>query len=383
MPVMYLSALMQLEIYATIAQKLVAGYATPEPMHLYLQKYFKLNKKHGSRDRKVIANIVYATMRAGLSPSATTTEVLNAYNMQETGKSIFSFAEGAKGITRDEALWDQLCADCNKNYPFTLPTTNLSEGVNIEQYRTKLFVKPFTFLRWRSHKPLKTELAHVTLQGKMYAFLADAKLQQEQLADSDYVIQDANSQAVCEQITAAEKALVWDCCSASGGKSLALLDKQSRIKLYASDIRPQVLKAYQHRLAQYGFKAQSTFVADLSNHASELPFDENFFDHIICDVPCSGSGTWARTPENYCYSSAADVAKYSMLQVAISARAAQYLKPGGMLHYITCSVFESENEMVVKQILAGDENLELVQQKIFDGAENNSDYLFYAQLRKK
>jgi 16S rRNA (cytosine967-C5)-methyltransferase len=374
---------MQLEMYATIAQKLVAGYAAPEPMHMYLQKYFKLNKKHGSRDRKTIANMVYSMMRSGLSIASLPSQILEAYEIQDAAKAIYSFEPATCTISVNRTLFDQLSDQANEKYPFTLKSLTLSDSIDADAFRAKLFIKPFTFVRWRSHKKMQSELPHQQLGQKSVAFLADAKLQQETFAESDYVIQDFNSQAVCAEITLKERDLVWDCCCASGGKSLALLDHQSRITLYASDIRPQVLKAYQHRLAQYGYKAENTFVADLSSFEFQAPFEEGYFNHVICDVPCSGSGTWARTPENYSTASQDFIQSYSMLQVAIATKAAQYLKVGGMLHYITCSVFECENEQVVKQILAADDTLELVKQKLFTGELFNCDYMYVAQLVKK
>ncbi|WP_315817440.1 hypothetical protein [Paraflavitalea speifideaquila] len=71
---------------------------------------------------------------------------------------------------------------------------------------------------------------------------------------------------------------------------------------------------------------------------------------IIADVPCSGSGTWSRTPEQLYYFDPAGIVPYQELQKKIVGRVIKELAPGGHFLYITCSVFEGENEAVVQYI---------------------------------
>ena len=75
-----------------------------------------------------------------------------------------------------------------------------------------------------------------------------------------------------------------------------LYDKlRASIQLHVSDIRESILKNLSLRFEAAGVKAYKIFVADLT--AENKPFANEVFDIILCDVPCSGSGTWARTPE--------------------------------------------------------------------------------------
>ncbi len=92
------------------------------------------------------------------------------------------------------------------------------------------------------------------------------------------------------------------------------------------------------------------------------------FDLIIADVPCTGSGTWARTPEQLCYFNEKQIEKYSALQKQIIQNVIPYLNPGGLFLYITCSVFKKENEGIV-DFIKQKFNLEIVKMRLLKGYE--------------
>jgi 16S rRNA (cytosine967-C5)-methyltransferase len=108
------------------------------------------------------------------------------------------------------------------------------------------------------------------------------------------------------------------------------------------------------------------------------------FDHIIADVPCSGSGTWARTPEQLYYFDAASLHSFSQRQKEIAHNALRYLRAnGGTFTYITCSVFAEENERVVADILEKNSSIKLVQQKLINGVASGADSMFVAVFTPK
>ncbi|RZL42456.1 MAG: RsmB/NOP family class I SAM-dependent RNA methyltransferase, partial [Pedobacter sp.] len=106
------------------------------------------------------------------------------------------------------------------------------------------------------------------------------------------------------------------------------------------------------------------------------------FDGIILDAPCTGSGTWGRTPEMLTFFEEPKINQFSAIQKAIVANVVKYLKLGKPLIYITCSAFAEENEEVVKHIT---ENfpLELESMELIKGYEQNADTMFVARLIKK
>jgi 16S rRNA (cytosine967-C5)-methyltransferase len=105
------------------------------------------------------------------------------------------------------------------------------------------------------------------------------------------------------------------------------------------------------------------------------------FDGIICDVPCTGSGTWARTPESLYFFDPATLNTYTERGETILRNAVDYLKPDGRLIYITCSVFHAENEAVVEKV-AKEKGLHIEQMQLINGIEQKADCLFVAVLKQ-
>ena len=105
------------------------------------------------------------------------------------------------------------------------------------------------------------------------------------------------------------------------------------------------------------------------------------FDNIICDAPCSGSGTWARTPEQLYFFDPAIVEKFSSLQKTIAINVSRHLRAGGRLIYITCSVFKKENEDVADEIVKTT-GMKLTQTELINGINIGADSMFIAQFEK-
>ncbi|MFN2440108.1 MAG: Fmu (Sun) domain-containing protein, partial [Chitinophagaceae bacterium] len=101
------------------------------------------------------------------------------------------------------------------------------------------------------------------------------------------------------------------------------------------------------------------------------------FDLIICDAPCTGSGTWSRTPEQLYFFKEEKIEYYAGLQKKIAVNAIKALKKGGHLLYITCSVFKKENENIV-EYLQQNTSLQLKSMRYFKGYDKQADTLFTA-----
>ena len=100
-------------------------------------------------------------------------------------------------------------------------------------------------------------------------------------------------------------------------------------------------------------------------------------DLIIADVPCTGSGTWVRSPEWLHEMDAETIDLYQRRQIAIVEKLPQHLKKGGYLLYVTCSVYEQENTGVV-DFLAQNSPLKLVGKNMLAGDLQGGDFLFSA-----
>ncbi len=106
------------------------------------------------------------------------------------------------------------------------------------------------------------------------------------------------------------------------------------------------------------------------------------FDGILLDAPCSGSGTWGRTPEMLFYFEKYKIENYVKLQKAFAGNVIKYLKPGKPLIYMTCSVFKAENEDVIHYI---EENfpVKLEKMELIKGYNNRADSMFVARFIKQ
>jgi 16S rRNA (cytosine967-C5)-methyltransferase len=161
---------------------------------------------------------------------------------------------------------------------------------------------------------------------------------------------DDGSRLVAELAAAAMPgaARVWDCCAAPGGKTLILARRLARAEIIASDVSVKRLSQTEARLRRYAYadRVQLT-VAD----ATDARAVEGSFDLILCDAPCSGTGTLAGNPEIRHRLKVEDLARQAERQVAILKGALQRLAPGGRLVYSTCSLEPEECERVVEAVL--------------------------------
>jgi 16S rRNA (cytosine967-C5)-methyltransferase len=140
---------------------------------------------------------------------------------------------------------------------------------------------------------------------------------------------------------------IWDACAAPGGKTLILAHRHPQADLLATDISPRRLRALETRL-----KPTAPQVRTAVGDAAQLPADEAAFDLILCDVPCSGTGTLGRNPELKLRLHPADLSRQAVRQRDILHTALSGLAPGGRLLYSTCSLEPEENEEVIAAALA-------------------------------
>jgi 16S rRNA (cytosine967-C5)-methyltransferase len=146
------------------------------------------------------------------------------------------------------------------------------------------------------------------------------------------------------------------------------------------------LENLKERFHKAGIKKYRSCVADLSIPASAANpiakiISHQPFDLILCDAPCTGSGTWGRTPESLYFFSQDKIAEYAALQRKIISNTVTQLKKGGYFLYSTCSVFTAENEANVDFI---QEQLQftLIRQELFTGYAQQADTLFAALFKK-
>lgn len=160
-------------------------------------------------------------------------------------------------------------------------------------------------------------------------------------------IQDESSQLVALLALPPPGGTVLDFCAGAGGKTLALaaaLRGRGRIDAYEIDSARRA--ELRRRLARAGVRSGAVRVL------ASPPADGPFYDVVLVDAPCSGSGTLRRAP--HLLWRPLDLAAEAQRQRAILARAAGFVRPGGRLVYATCSLFDEENRAVAASLTADD-----------------------------
>jgi 16S rRNA (cytosine967-C5)-methyltransferase len=161
---------------------------------------------------------------------------------------------------------------------------------------------------------------------------------------------DDGSRLVAELAAAAMPAAkrVWDCCAAPGGKTLILARRLVAAEMVASDVSVKRLAQTEARLRRYAYAEHVRFAAADAANAKAV---EGSFDLILCDVPCSGTGTLAGNPEIRHRLKLEELARQVERQRAILEGASTRLAPGGRLVYSTCSLEPEECERVVDAVV--------------------------------
>ncbi len=164
--------------------------------------------------------------------------------------------------------------------------------------------------------------------------------------DGGIRIQDEGSQLVAELAGKGDNIL--DCCAAPGGKTAILAEQNPKSALLACDVSRRRLDEMRGLLRN----AKGARISYETVDAAKLVYDRQF-DLVLCDVPCSGTGTIARNPEIRHHLEPAEFARQHSRQVAILLAGMRALKPGGRLIYASCSLEPEENESVIQDCLAG------------------------------
>lgn len=170
--------------------------------------------------------------------------------------------------------------------------------------------------------------------------------------DSALPVMDDGSRLVAEIAAAAMPGAqrVWDCCAAPGGKTLILALRLGEAEVLATDVSAKRLAQMQARMRRHAYAERvKCAVAD----AAEEKNVRGEFDLILCDVPCSGTGTLAGNPEIRHMLKVEELARQSDRQKRILGGALKRLAVGGRLVYSTCSLEPEECEQVVAAVTEG------------------------------
>lgn len=369
------------------------------PADRWLGNYFHQHRKRfGSRDRRFISETIYALFR-----HKTFLQVWADTLREKDAEFMVLSAAASEGLITKEEFQNQPGAYAGKsfeNYYDSLVQRRLPEEISgkssAEEMSLRHSIPLWLIQRWAAffeskklkilveacqQRPpfmIRTNTLKISREALMERLMRQGLrlaptprsrfgiifeeranlFDSEEFREGFFEIQDEGSQIVCQTIDPKPGEIIWDVCAGGGGKSLAmaaLMENKGRI--IATDIRMKKLEDLRKRAKRAG--VTNIFPADI-HRMEEISALKKGADKIVVDAPCSGTGTLRRNPD----------AKWKLKeetfqinhrdQVEIIQKALQYLRPGGRLYYITCSLEPEENEEVVKEILRENEGLEVV-----------------------
>jgi len=353
------------------ASELIHGYDGSMPFHLYLKERFRENKNWGSKDRKRYRACCYHFWRNAVGVSRNNADVILSY---------------LKTHFPADITHQQPESEIPPYGPFS---THLSTPLSAELLSPWFQTEPCVWIRALNnkekqvHKALEQQqieiLAH---QGPSFAVSSQADLQTILDAGIAY-IQDIGSQEAMDWSDLEMASFctkdhsIWDCCAGAGGKSLTLLQNYPNAQIHCSDVRKNILENLQKRFQSLQLKAPQTQVLDLSQEKSRQSYHV-----VVADVPCSGSGTWRRNPENLHFFTQGEINVYAHRQQTILNHLSDSVLTGGYLVYLTCSVFHAENESNIAMFIEKHPEYHCIEQKFCGGNENNGDFIYRAVLQR-
>ncbi|MCW3463404.1 Fmu (Sun) domain-containing protein [Chitinophaga nivalis] len=380
------------ENYLASAAKIIDTYSGSLPLHHFLKAFFKEHPYMGSRDRRWISQLVYHYFRLGHWERGLPVQerlLAGAFLCESVPNDLLAalkpdWNEQVQAPLADKLLLMGITLAPQSIFPFL---SDLSAGIDTNAYAYTLLKQPRLFIRVRNNKLDKVLqlLEKAGVAGEVFANKTTVALPNGTKIEtivpekSWYEVQDASSQQTGTLFMPGKQTQWWDCCAASGGKSILLKDQQPDVQLLVTDVRRSILENLQQRFSAAGVRHYEARVADLTAPNFAASMNNRQFDGVILDAPCSGSGTWGRTPESLAFFKREEIDKYQSLQKRIAHNVIPFVKKGGALIYITCSVFKQENEEVVQYI---EDNSDLRRQEggVIAGYDKGADTMYAVRL---
>jgi len=221
--------------------------------------------------------------------------------------------------------------------------------------------RPHVSLRVNTHRisrdDLLAELAEQGVEARAsqlspFGIVLEAGLDITKLPafrDGLCTVQDESSMLVAQVLDPKPGMRVLDCCAAPGGKTTHIAElMEDRGEVIAVDIHDHKIELIQHMTRRLGLLSIITKAGDIRDVIGE----EEPFDAILLDAPCSGLGVIRRKPDLKWQKVPGDVQEIAQIQRDLLRIAAAKLKPGGVLVYSTCTVLPEENQDLVHAFLA-------------------------------
>ena len=314
------------------------------PADVIVAAYFKTRRYAGSKDRRAVRELVFRAIRrsaeipesgrsAMLGLSADDREILDSFTGPPHGPEPV-----VKGEKRTKASvvpgWIEKELSplvARDEWPSLVERAPLDIRVNGARTKREAMIEAFPGAEPTPHSPWGLRLPADTRVDQHPAF-----------AEGLVEIQDEGSQLIALACAAKPGMRVVDLCAGAGGKALALAAAANNaVEIIASDTNRQRLSRLSPRADRAGASVAIKLL-DAPREAEALLALRGSADVVLVDAPCSGSGTWRRSPEGRWRLTRDRLARVSALQARVLDLAEPLVKPGGALVYAVCSLLSCE-----------------------------------------
>ncbi len=310
------------------------------PADAIVQRYFSTRRYAGSKDRRAVRELVYrAIRRAGERPASGRVAM---HGLAEDDHDIAYDAAGHGAAPRGP---NELAATAAffpawietelsphltpGEWPALLDRAPLDLRVNVARTERDVMAAAF------GGEPTKLSPWGVRLP-------ADSRVDDRPEYLAGLVeVQDEGSQLIALACQPTAGVDLIDLCAGAGGKALALAAAAPAMRIIATDTNRQRLSRLVPRAARAGADVRVRLL-DAGREAAMLDDLRGVADVVLVDAPCSGSGTWRRSPEGRWRLTPERLDRVVALQAKLLDLAAPLVKPGGALVYATCSVLSRE-----------------------------------------
>ncbi len=194
-----------------------------------------------------------------------------------------------------------------------------------------------------------------------------------------FFVQDEASQLCVEALDAHAGMTVIDACACPGSKSFgAAIDMQNEGRVIACDLHKNKLSLVESGASRLGLSIIETVARDARDLNEEWL---GIADRVLCDVPCSGFGVFAKKPELR-YKDPAKSAALPDIQLSILNTASLYVRSGGLLVYSTCTLLPEENGENVARFLSSHPEFSLLRERTLYPDTDATDGFYFAVMKK-
>lgn len=345
------------------AIQIIDAYTGTMPFALHIKSVFREHKNWGSKDRKAYRELCYLYWK--------NFRLLDACIETNRAELLKSIDTGL--IPADTEPYNHFTAHISHN----IPVADLANWMHEPA--------PVFLYTWNDSTHTQCIDTGGTQLGASSTWMFPSGTDLQNWIDAGTgIIQDISS----TQVIDAHKEIfngknVWDCCAGAGGKSLIIQHLGNPKRLICTDTRANILESLVIRFRKNKKEVPEVRVLDINRRDSAKDITRIEAQVVLADVPCTGSGTWRRSPEVLALFQVEKIAKYASEQYEILAALAASETIHTIL-YCTCSLFSEENENQIARFINENPDFRIIESgyKGETSIEVRGDYLYSAVLKR-